>query len=316
MSLNASNMYIGDTLKGDLQKGFVTPIAKELIIFFYLISTSRWQYKNLPNEIDDDMIEAVLFTHGYGAWWNISGVNFFTQIVGQDRLNAYGRFSHYKPIVYNGIKTPKLTLRKSLDADGNITQPNAVLLRGNYSGISPLVLIKPLVNRLADIWVTMGIKSGLSRVKTLISADSDSAKTLEKVFNKMFGSNKFSLVVDTNSKERLSSSIDTFDLNVDYDPNKDWYDFDKCWSMILTILGINNNMQNDKKERLNVDEVNSNNECNHIAIAGAEQLRRKFVDDVNKMFNLNIELVALITDQAPQEKENKDLEQEKSIPNT
>ena len=56
---------------------------------------------------------------------------------------------------------------------------------------------------------------------------------------------------------------------------------------LLTFLGINNS-NTDKKERLLVDEVNSNNDFILVNIDHMYDERKRAVEEINKKFNLNI----------------------------
>ena len=54
------------------------------------------------------------------------------------------------------------------------------------------------------------------------------------------------------------------------------------------LLGVNNNPNVDKKERLLVDEVNANNEATEDNISHRLKERELFCERVNKAFGLNI----------------------------
>ena len=64
---------------------------------------------------------------------------------------------------------------------------------------------------------------------------------------------------------------------------------DDIYNEFLTYIGINN-ANTDKKERLNVDEVNVNNQhCNSHVYSWLYNVKKE-IDNVNKMFGLNIKV--------------------------
>ena len=60
------------------------------------------------------------------------------------------------------------------------------------------------------------------------------------------------------------------------------------WSEVLTFLGINNNSQEGKKERLVVDEINSNNQNISLNAQIGLLTRQEACKNFNEMYGTNI----------------------------
>ena len=67
-----------------------------------------------------------------------------------------------------------------------------------------------------------------------------------------------------------------------------WTHYNRLDSHFRTIMGINNNNNQDKKERLIVDEVNANNEATDIQLQLRLMQRQKFCKICNEYFGTNI----------------------------
>ena len=69
---------------------------------------------------------------------------------------------------------------------------------------------------------------------------------------------------------------------------QDWY-----MNQYLTLCGLNNNQDTNKKERLIVDEVNANNESIDTNIEPMIQYIQEQLDEVNKIYSTSITVKAM-----------------------
>ena len=129
----------------------------------------------------------------------------------------------------------------------------------------------------------------------LILADEDSKLTAKNIINKI---RKFKFVIF--GKTTLVNNIKTSDVLDTSSP----YILDKLQEQkidlkneLLTYLGINNNNNIKKKERMIVDEVNANNEYTAINLDLMYDLRKRACDEINKKFGLNIKVEKREVDQ-------------------
>lgn len=90
-------------------------------------------------------------------------------------------------------------------------------------------------------------------------------------------------------QKKNSTEFKTFDIKVRPEMlSVGWEDVQQLKCSILEILGIESNPQVDKKERLLVDEVNSNNSVTHRNLLMRLREREVFCERVNKAFGLNM----------------------------
>lgn len=282
-----------------------------LTIFFEQIATSQIKWKNVPKEIPFYVIERVLFYFGSGVLFKsqIGDKYFFLPNAWQGMINLYGEPVGVRPIGINGqtITLEDVVVSNEYDEVGNIIkEPNAVLFRNNEQYLSTYFNLKPLISRLAFIWQGLGTNEFLSRVKGIIHANKDVANAITRQMKDLVGSG--SPVAVVTDKKFAGDIMDTFNLDIPYQPKEYWDDFHETMSLALTMLGINNSFQNDKAERLLVDEVNSNNEFINCSLATRLRFREDACERCKEVLGLSLEVTTLSKEeQERQEEKHKEM---------
>ena len=85
--------------------------------------------------------------------------------------------------------------------------------------------------------------------------------------------------------------INKLDLQVDYTPEKYWEDFDNTFNMCCQLLGLTTDMNKNKKERVVVAQVESNDEITSIIADSYLEYRRQAKDEMNELFGFNVDVV-------------------------
>lgn len=286
-------------------------IRVQLLLLVEHIISASYTWENIPEEIEPDIPERALFYFGEALFFKYGDYHAMTQCVGNGQLNLYGRFKGYRPILYNGTLMQNLVyrVRKDIDENGEVYEQEAVIVKNNEQNLPTISLIMPVLKRLSDLWITMGIKQSLSRVKTLIEADEDSAKAFQKAVSQIVDSDAQYTVV-SHKTSALLQDIKTLELYSEYEPNKDWYDFDKTWALLMTMCGVFSNADQSKRERQIVDEVNANQEVVSLVSNMGLKLRQYACKQINKLYGLNIS-VKLTKDM--EDNKRKDLDDEADV---
>ena len=89
-------------------------------------------------------------------------------------------------------------------------------------------------------------------------------------------------------KTNILKEIEKLDFNVEYVPEKYWEDFDKTFATICQWLGITTNLSQNKKERLIVSEVESNDELTTISEDARLSFRKFGCEQAKELFGLDI----------------------------
>jgi hypothetical protein len=265
-------------------------IKSQLILLFEGLANRQFKYVNLPKEIEEWKLEQMLFYYGQVVFFKVFENYVALPCTIASQLDIYGEPQKVNAIAINGQSFPEIAIKDiySLTNGKLLTSRQGIRIKNNEQSISTIAFLMPFIDRLIFIWQSLGINESLSRMKYLIRSNKDSASVVSATIKQLIGSKSPIAVVS--DKRALLDELEKLDFNVEYTPEKYWYDFDKTFNLILTMLGINNNLESNKKERLIVDEVNSNHELINLFTELRLYYRTKAVEDINELFNLNMSI--------------------------
>ena len=261
-------------------------IEVQLFIYIFGIINEQFKWEGLPKEIKPYNLEKVLNLYGQGVLFKVGEDFAFCNAVNTNMLNIYGEPAEVQPVAINGMTFDRVKVNTTLGENGDILLQDAVLIKNNLTSTPTYAMIKPMVDELAFIWQSKGINAGLSRVKALIHANKNSASVIKQQLKSILGSSTMIPVVS--EKTNILKEIEKFDFNIEYEPDKYWEDFDKTFATICGWLGITTNLSQNKKERLIVSEVESNDELTTISEDARLSFRKLGCEQANELFGLDI----------------------------
>ena len=263
-------------------------IQVQLFIYIFGIINEQFKWTGLPKEIKPYNIEKVLNMYGQGVLFKPDGSDqyAFCNAVNTNMLNIYGEPCEVQPIAVNGMSFDRVVVNTTLGINGEIKEQNAVLIKNNLTSTPTYAMIKPLVEEMAFIWESKGINAGLSRVKVLLHANKNISSTIRQQLKSIIGS--ASAIPVVSEKVNVLDAIEKLDFNVEYTPEKYWEDFDKTFATICEWLGITTNLSQEKKERLIVSEVESNDELTTISEDARLSFRKLGCDGAKELFGLDM----------------------------
>ena len=286
-------------------------IQVQLFIYIFGVINEQFKWEGLPKEIKPYNIEKVLNMYGQGVLFKVPGTDqyAFCNAVNTNMLNIYGEPSEVQPVAINGMNFDRVRVNTTLDANGEIAEQDAVLIKNNLTSTPTYAMIKPLVEEMAFIWESKGINAGLSRVKALVHANKNVASTIRQQLKSIIGSSTMIPVVS--EKTNILKDIEKVDFNVEYTPEKYWEDFDKTFHTICQWLGITTNLSQEKKERLIVSEVESNDELTTISEDARLSFRKLGCESAKELFGLDMTCENKVPDtKATQPMDNQDMNQD------
>lgn len=241
------------------------------------ISVFKWE---LPEEWDEDYFKYTLYGIGYIAVLNTRTFGIICQ------GGALGGYNLYYRPSYIMITNP--LIRGTITANIN-TDCALIKLQPDYSSIMDIVGY--YADQMALASEAMGMN--LVNVKTGIifgANDKAQAESFKKMFDKI-NSGDPAVVVGKNmldDKGRPSWYPFVSNLNELYISDKILADIRKIESMFDTEIGIPNNSNSEKAERLIVDEVNANNTETATRCELWLESIRKGLKKANDMFGLSL----------------------------
>lgn len=266
-------------------------IDTAMFLKYRSIMLRYFEYENLPEDLDPVIIESIYFDYGEALGFKYGGHFFFLPIAPRGKLNLYGYLVKARPIPLNGdSRFPIFNIMPELDEAGNVIAPNAVHFWNNASRTPTAAFISPYITRLDYIWKTIGREEALARIGLLIEAsDPERKKAIKNEMELLIELNTPIAVVDKGTASEFSAAIKTGDIRSAENIKASWDDITNTKHLLDTILGINN-ANTSKRERLNVEEVEVNDQEIELMIRDELKCRQEQWDKFNKLFGTNVKV--------------------------
>ena len=259
-----------------------------------------FEWKNVPDNIDTDTLETILFRCGDVAFFKYNDTFYISH--GNQSGEITYNFTPEKYLVSNPYIEKGKNFNLSPDIDSviiyNTPVDKYISLKSSFNEI-----IKRTAGILSDNLSSLNCLQINTRVQTIVTADnSNVAKSAEMKLKDLYDGKPYSVItsnlasninIDDKSNANSKNIADLIDLN-NYE-----------YAQYLHALGIESN-ENNKKSRMIVDELKDNNyECLHNLHILLDS-RKKAVEKINRLFNLNISVDIKPHLKGKEEKEEKD----------
>lgn len=290
--IDISDLFLGKKRARKLLRG-MQDIEVQLTIFLSMILMCKYDYTGLPKELKyrKYLLEYMLYYYGNVALLKKDGLYWLLPCYQSSSLNMYGEATEYYAYGLNGQPFGKIYTRDEYDMSLNIThKQNAVLFKNNISMTPQFAINKPIIKRLVYLWQTMGIQNGLSRIKLLIYANSELAPRIKDTIDEIMGNSELSCVVPSEVGANMIEDIKESNFGTGYTPLDNWYDFDKTFSLLLSINGIITNADNSKKERQTATEIKSGDMFTQYGAFSRRITRDIAIEECKEVFGLDIKI--------------------------
>lgn len=252
-----------------MSKEYSTNHTDQLYNRFLNLALNRFTWNNLPEGITSRKIEEMLIKNGRVMFFEDNGVFITLPAFGTGMYDIYN-----EPIYYNVVGN---NFNKTIDRD------KGVIIRNNATSTNDHDDLLLFAERINDVEQTMDINLNSQKTPYVILCDEKERLTFKNILNQV---QKFKYAI-FGSKGLKINNIDVLQTKADFLLDKLQDTKNAYMNELLTFLGINNS-NTDKKERLLVDEVNSNNDFILVNIDHMYEERKRSVEEINKKFNLNI----------------------------
>lgn len=236
------------------------------------LAISMFEWKNLPDGIDERFLELTLFTDGQAVFFKdeIAEQYACLQVIANGRLNKYRVPIRRRAYAVNGYN-------KELTID------NSVIIYNNRLRQAGIRYINMYAKRLWDLDRTIDVNAKAQKTPILVQCTEAQRLTLLNLYKDYDGNSPF-IFGDKNLDLTGLKSINT---GAPYVADKIYTLKTQIWNEALTYLGISNiNIQ--KKERLITDEVVRNQGGTIASRYSRLKARKQACEEINKMFGLNI----------------------------
>ena len=293
--------YSGGAIKN------MTQVETQIYLYLEELIVSRYTYKNLPEGMEDWEIEDLLFWKGSGIGFKYpaTGTMLLLPVTNGGDLDIKGRMQYGTPLSMNGVEMP-YNLRMLPDLTGTEKQ-EAVLWMNNLKMTPTYLVIKPFVDQFIYIMQSKMMNCAMARKPVIIKGNKKTAAALNMQFTNIFGNGIYPFKVSYDDGD-LKSMLEVLNLGIKYDQQAYWDDLKNTWNYILTLCGIKNDENVAKKERVVVDQIQSNEENVYYSKMNTFKYREKAVEDMNRVFGTNIEVVDVYEEMKKQEAQMQILE--------
>lgn len=236
------------------------------------IANNLFKWKGVPEEIPINVMEFNLFGGGRLAFFKDNDLGYMALPTG-----AFGKINNYGlPTAYTAIGAAGYS--KLLDMD------EAVIIKNDPLYMPCYPYVQKLCKRMADIWNAIGVNLNACKTPFIAYGDKTEVLTFKNTYKKIVENEP---LICYNNTDKITAPMQTLDIKAQY--------FGDKWSSllidtenkILTYLGINN-VNIEKRERVNTQEVSANNEIVNYHLLERLKARQDACEEINKKFGLNM----------------------------
>lgn len=267
------NLPLLDNIKSDANNKNIGQFA-EVFNKLSNLAVSRFKWTGLPDTCNERMLEIILYFYGKELFFNDPEMGFLnTAVALQGPLNVY-----YEHIIRRAISI-------NYNKDYNID--NSVLIRNNPTCTPTAYTVYIYSRKIADALRTLDVQMMHMKHPFLFRTDKKEVSSMRQVI-KQTADNEIA-IFGSDSFKKQGDLFDKVDTGIEWQGSEIWQHIYNLYNEIYTYLGINN-PATEKKERLIVDEVNSNNMVIDMNIETQYQTRKKACEEINRMFGLNVDV--------------------------
>lgn len=239
------------------------------------IAINIFEWKGLEEispSLTSEIIEETLFDKGSCLFFKDDNLGYMAlPVAPANKLNVYRKPTNFRAIGNN--------YTKEYDVD------NSVLIKNNTLKKATFDIVDYYTSKLADIELTKDLHRNAHKMPLVLECTEDTQLTAKNIFKKIHSNEPVIFKNRTRGEGEVGVSV--LNANVTYINDKLEDDYHNYEARILTALGLDNYVE-DKKERVQSAEVESQQEYIISSFRASLNERKKACEAINKMFGLNL----------------------------
>ena len=239
------------------------------------IATNIFERKGLEEispSLTSEIIEETLFDKGSCLFFKDDNLGYMAlPVAPTNNLNVY-----FKPTKFRALG---LNYNKEYDVD------NSVLIKNNTLKKATFDIVDYYTSKLADIERTKDLHRNAHKTPLVLETTEDTLLTAKNIFKKIHANEP--VIFKNKTRGEGEVGVNVLNANVAYINDKLEDDYHNYEARILTALGLDNYVE-DKKERVQSAEVESQQEYIISSFRASLNERKKACEAINKMFGLNL----------------------------
>lgn len=239
------------------------------------IAINIFEWKGLEEispSLTSEIIEETLFDKGSCLFFKDSNLGYMAlPVAPANQLNVYRKPTKFRAIGNN--------YTKEYDVD------NSVLIKNNTLKKATFDIVDYYTSKLADIELTKDLHRNAHKMPLVLECTEDTVLTAKNIFKKIHSNEP--VIFKNRTRGEGEVGVNVLNANVTYINDKLEDDYHNYEARILTALGLDNYVE-DKKERVQSAEVESQQEYIISSFRASLNERKKACEAINKMFGLNL----------------------------
>lgn len=237
------------------------------------LAISVFEWKNLPETIDETFMENILYKNGQCVFFKDDVMGFLAlPSANAGKLNIYNIPTMRRAYASNGYNI-KLNENNSVIIYNNMIRTNSVGDSFIYA------------EKLYNLDRAIDINANAQKTPLMIVCDENERLTMENIYMQYDGN----APIIKGVKGLNPNSFTVLKTDAPYVADKLYNLKHEIWNEALTVLGIDNTI--DKKERLITSEVEKKQGITNACRYSKLNARKQACKMINKMFGLNIDCV-------------------------
>lgn len=237
------------------------------------LSMSMFEWKNLPDTIDERFLELTLFNDGKAIFFKDDVLDYLAlQCSISGELNVYRIPINRKAYATNGYQK-------------FLNDKDSVIIYNNYIHENTAPVVEMFAQRLWDLDRSIDVNCKAQKTPIVITCNEEQRMTMLNLYQKYEGNEPFIF----GGKNLDLSGVKTLNTQAPFVADRLQQLKNQIWNDALTYLGISNTNQT-KKERLITDEIIRSMGGVIASRYSRLESRRQAVEQINKMFGLEIEV--------------------------
>lgn len=247
------------------------------------IAMYSFEFEGLPDTCNERFFKLNLILQGMAGLVKDSEMGYLTLKVtpSGNEWNTYGECSTVHGYGWNGFNKEYKNYMYGADNEG----AECVICRDNdmcYPLVEYLIIY---ANRLTQTMRTIDVTSRKLKTPYFITCDEAQKTSVKKILEDL-DFNQDSIITNKSTTPNMFQVLTT---NVNPQSLVTlWNHYNNLDSAVRTLLGVKSALNQDKSERLLVDEVNADNQLTDINLKLRLESYKRFCKTVNEHFGLNI----------------------------
>lgn len=235
------------------------------------LSISMFEWKNLPETVDERFMELALFSKGMAVFFKDEVLGFLAL-----RTTISGEFNVYR-----------IPVKRRAFADNGynkeLTIDDSVIIYNNMIHTNSMLDVRVFAEKLADLDRTIQVNARAQKTPVLIKCSENERLTMTNLYKEYDGN----APVIYGDKNLNANGLTVLKTDAPYVADKLYQLKTQIWNEALTYLGISN-INSVKKERMITDEVTRNQGGVVASRYSRLESRRQACEKINAMFGLDI----------------------------